>query len=119
MIYTDKYFNDIQLASNKIIKKSDLQNKSILITGSCGLIGSALIDMLITLNEREKLNIQIYAASRSVQRLKNRFESYFFYEYFHCIEYDALLPFNYSKRVDYIIHAASNAHPSAIIKQPF
>lgn len=78
MIYTDKYFNDIQLASNKIIKKSDLQNKSILITGSCGLIGSALIDMLITLNEREKLNIQIYAASRSVQRLKNRFESYFF-----------------------------------------
>lgn len=118
MIYTDKYFNDIQLASNKIIKKSDLQNKSILITGSCGLIGSALIDMLITLNEREKLNIQIYAASRSVQRLKNRFESYFFYEYFHCIEYDALLPFNYSKRVDYIIHTASNAHPSAIIKQP-
>lgn len=91
-----------------------LKNKSILITGANGLISSYLIDFLIYLNENHCSNIKIYALSRSIQKLQNRFGN----ADIHFIEQDLNLPFVFNYKVDYIIHAASNSHPVAFSLDP-
>lgn len=42
----------------------ELRNKSIIITGATGLIGSAVVDMLLELNSTKDYNITIFACSR-------------------------------------------------------
>ena len=58
------------MIKNSIPNINILNNKSILITGSTGLIGSALIDMIIYLNIFFKSNIHIYAAGRDKNKIK-------------------------------------------------
>ena len=92
-----------------------LKNKSILITGANGLIGSYLIDYLTYLNSQQEYIIKIFAMSRSLEKLKNRFfeRPNLFY-----IEQDLNKPLSVDEKFDYIIHAASNAHPLAFSKDP-
>jgi len=92
-----------------------LKNKSVLITGANGLIGSYLIDYLLYLNDNKKYNISIYALSRSVKKLENRFKKT---NNLHFIQQDLNEPLNININFDYIIHAASNAHPLAFSNDP-
>ena len=110
--------DDLLAVKNSILNIEMLNNKSILITGSTGLIGSALIDMIIYLNTFFKSNIHIYAAGRDEDKIKDRFNKYYGEEFFTIVNYDSNLDINFDFRVDYIIHAASNAHPLAYSKEP-
>lgn len=117
MRYSQKYLEDIEYT----LKENDvcgLRNKSILVTGATGLIGSAVIDELIWLNEKADYGIRILAASRSLKAVRDRFAPYSNNGYFQAVRYDALEPFCPEKPVDYIICAASNAHPASIGKEP-
>lgn len=111
--------NSIQMSEFEEIYKNfnfeSLKNKSILITGANGLIGSYLIDYLTYLNSQQEYNIKIFAMSRSLEKLKNRFfeRPNLFY-----IEQDLNKPLSVDEKFDYIIHAASNAHPLAFSKDP-
>lgn len=111
--------NSIQMSEFEEIYKNfnfeSLKNKSILITGANGLIGSYLIDYLSYLNSQQEYNIKIFAMSRSLEKLKNRFfkRPNLFY-----IEQDLNKPLSVDEKFDYIIHAASNAHPLAFSKDP-
>lgn len=111
--------NSIQMSEFEEIYKNfnfeSLKNKSILITGANGLIGSYLIDYLSYLNSQKEYNIKIFAMSRSLEKLKNRFfkRPNLFY-----IEQDLNKPLSVDEKFDYIIHAASNAHPLAFSKDP-
>lgn len=94
-----------------------MKNSSILVTGASGLIGSYLVDMLLTYNRLENANIKIYALGRSEERLRERFDGagadtlvYIAQDVCEKIELDA--------EVDYIIHAAGNAHPAAFSADP-
>ena len=110
--------DDFFMIKNSIPNINILNNKSILITGSTGLIGSALIDMIIYLNIFFKSNIHIYAAGRDKNKIKKRFNKYYNEELFTIVNYDSNLDINFDFKVDYIIHAASNAHPLAYSKEP-
>ncbi len=111
--------NSIQMSEFEEIYKNfnfeSLKNKSILITGANGLIGSYLIDYLSYLNSQKEYNIKIFAMSRSLEKLKNRFfeRPNLFY-----IEQDLNKPLSVDEKFDYIIHVASNAHPLAFSKDP-
>lgn len=111
--------NSIQMSEFEEIYKNfnfeSLKNKSILITGANGLIGSYLIDYLTYLNSQKEYNLKIFAMSRSLEKLKNRFfeRPNLFY-----IEQDLNKPLSVEEKFDYIIHAASNAHPLAFSKDP-
>ncbi|MGN0030515.1 MAG: NAD-dependent epimerase/dehydratase family protein [Candidatus Gastranaerophilaceae bacterium] len=93
-----------------------LNGKSILITGANGLIGSYIVDFLCNVNEAKNLNITIYAMSRSKQKLEKRFGQN--REGLTLVEQDLNNPLKDHFRYDYIIHAASNAHPLAYSKDP-
>lgn len=116
MNYTQKYINDIEKYLN-VIDMSFLHNKKILITGATGLIGSYLIDLLMTYNQKNNANIDIYALSRNLKKLENRFNSYLKNNNFHMIIQDVCDKITIDK-IDYIIHGASNTHPIAYSTDP-
>lgn len=94
-----------------------LKNKNILITGANGLICSYLIDLLIYANEKYETNINIYALTRSEEKLKNRFKEYYNKIYFHPVIQDVCSKID-MKNINYIIHGASPATPKQFIENP-
>lgn len=94
-----------------------IRNKSFLITGASGLIGTCLIDTLMSYNERGA-NIHIYAVGRNKQKVSSRLGEYYSNDHFHFIEQDVRLPFSSDFTVDYIFPLASNTHPTAYSQYP-
>lgn len=96
-----------------LLQNSDfslLKNKTILITGATGLIGSVLSDMLCFLNEHFSLNLKLLLISRHEKKSENSCAKY--------ITHDVNLPFTTDERIDFIIHAASNTHPVQYASEP-
>lgn len=96
-----------------------LQDKSIMISGATGLIGSYLADLIMYKNLHQKLNCRIFALGRSAEKAKKRFASYWDAPLFQFIAWDInqQAPENIGY-VDYILHAASNTHPVAYATDP-
>ncbi|ARR01148.1 NAD-dependent epimerase/dehydratase family protein [Campylobacter porcelli] len=88
-----------------------LKNKSILITGASGLIGSCIVDILMFLNKKFDFNINIFAIFSNIENFEKRFPSYKNNKHFNILVQDIANLFDYNFYVDYIIHAASNTHP--------
>jgi len=112
------YMNDLKIVQESLIGTSKLKGKSILVTGATGLIGSAIIDLLLYANERENLSLKIYGCGRSEDKVRNRFKHYFEGESFAFVKYDACKEINFNFSVDYIIHCASNANPIEYMTHP-
>ncbi|MBQ9649015.1 MAG: NAD-dependent epimerase/dehydratase [Prevotella sp.] len=92
-----------------------LSGRSILITGSTGLIGGCLVDALMKNPNRD---YHIYAGGRDIKRANERFKEYASCDTFHFVKFDVMYPLNSDVDFDFIIHAASYASPNAFIKTP-
>lgn len=110
----DLYTKNIELSveNNNL---SLLKNKSIVIIGANGLIGSGIVDVLNYLNINKKYNIHIVATVRNKNKILKRFSDY---QNIEIIEYDINNQFTYTKKVDYIINAASPADPKRFSNDP-
>ena len=91
-----------------------LDGKNILVTGACGLIGSAVIDFLI----ENKVNCNIYAMARDRNKIEKRFAHYLDNPLLHIVEGDVNVPLAQNTTFHYIINAASNANPNAYATDP-
>lgn len=105
---------------NSILKESlpweKLVGKNILITGSTGLIGSCLVDVLMT---DESLGCSVYAMGRNAERAWKLFEKYSGNQRFKFIQHDVSEPLDcMNTDFHYIIHAASNASPNFFNTKP-
>ena len=108
------YIRDINEAINTI-EWDRLHNKKILVTGSLGLICSAVIDMLVVYSEQHDAGITIYAAVRNEEAFTARYGN------FNCVKYlpyDATKPIAFDVDTDYIIHGASPASPELYVTKP-
>lgn len=114
MNYTEKYLADLRRISMSVPRPQRLEGSRVLITGAGGLICSALVDFLLSLD----LGIQVYAAGRSIEKLKNRFAHWQACDNLRFIRYDALEPLDTDIPFDYLIHGASNASPKAYSTEP-
>lgn len=109
------YVSDLSRAIQKIPEIEQMRNCRVMITGSTGMIGSCLTDLLGMASDALGLNITLYAMSRSASRVADRFE------HLKCVQptpWDVSEPLQCMEKVDYIIHAASNAHPLAFSTDP-
>lgn len=117
-IYDSKtYIDDLKTAILHSIGIKELRKKSILITGATGTIGSFIADMLAQYNKENGAEIKLYVAGRNLDKLKERYNVYED-AMIVPIQYDVTLPIEFDFDMDYIIHAAGNAHPAAFNGNP-
>lgn len=114
------YMEDVYSVTRMNFPWEKLKDKSILLSGATGLIGSFLIDVILEKNNIDKLNCNIYALGRNEIRAKERFSKYVSDEHFIFVPYDVRVPLirNDLGTVDYILHLASNTHPMLYATDP-
>ncbi len=120
MLYNiEQWIKDIDQVTRHLPELEMLKGKSVLITGAAGLICSSIVDIFFRFNDTHKEKIQIFAAGRWLEEMRNRFGDLVERADFTFVPYDASKTDNQlTVRADYIIHGASNAFPSMIVKEP-
>jgi len=109
------YQEDLKVTIENISAVEALFGKKILITGSAGLIGSSLVDVLLKMNE-SGARIEIYALGRNLIKLEERFPHTT--EALHFVVQDLNEDLSFDFQVDMVIHAASNANPISYSEDP-
>ncbi|WP_085681168.1 NAD-dependent epimerase/dehydratase family protein [Limosilactobacillus reuteri] len=112
------YVAELKKYSKKLHDLNKLHNKTIMITGATGMIGSCIIDILMLQNKLNNLNCHIIAIGRNGKKARMRFHSFWNLKNFAFIQTDVNKEIQYSGKVNYIIHAASNTHPLAYATDP-
>ena len=113
---SETYRKNVKTAVEHIVGFDFFSNKSLLILGASGLIGSFITDCFLYANDKLSAGISIYAVSRDIKKLKSRFGddqgNYLNFIETDVTTMDIKMPF------DYIIHAASYGHPRAFREMP-
>lgn len=114
------YVEDIFYVANLDLPWKLLQDKSIVLSGATGLIGSFFVDVILEKNKMSGLNCKIYALVRSLDKANARFCKYINDKNLVFIQYDVkeALNDNRIRRADYILHLASNTHPFLYATDP-
>lgn len=93
----------------------ELYNKSFLITGATGMIGSYFLNTLYVLNTEYNANIKINLLVRNKEKLPN----YILNDpHVTIYEQDIVNPINLEEKSDFVIHAASPASPKIMKEKP-
>lgn len=112
------YNQQLEQLNNQPIDWEKLSNKTILISGATGMIGTCLIDVLMLQNETKKSDIHVIAMSRNESRAKERLGKYWNRTQFEYISCDINETIPECGHIDYVIHAASNTHPLQYSEDP-
>lgn len=106
---------------NKIIKEDivsiikrfnaweHFKNKTILISGANGFLPAYLVETFLSL--APSFNTKVVAMVRNKEKANKRFHQYLSNPKLEIIEHDVCNEFNYESKIDFIIHAASQASP--------
>lgn len=115
-----KYIEDISYVANLKFPWDKLKDKSILVSGASGLVGSFLIDVIMKKNEENGMKCKVYAIGRDEGKAKHRFSYCWNNECFEFISHDINQPLIMENIgiVDYVLHLASNTHPVAYATDP-
>ncbi len=109
LLESELYRQDLE----KVIRNlslTNLEGKSIFITGGLGLICSAVVDLLIGCGK-----VEIYVGARNQKRFCERYDGY---NNVHFVRYDALSELNLDFKPDYIIHGAGLSSPELYTNMP-
>ena len=112
--------DDVLNVARQNLPWGKLKNKSIMLSGATGLIGSFLIDVILEKNINDELNCTVYALGRNEEKAKQRFSKYVDDSRFVFIPYDVKFPLVRDDlgTVDYVLHLASNTHPMLYATDP-
>lgn len=114
MVEVGTYWDDIKDVGRSELPWNSLYDSNILIAGATGLIGSCLVDVLLSTD----IPLNIYAAGRNGNSAKKRFAKYLNDSRFHFLQYDVTKTLTSNVNFDYIIDAASNASPNFFKSKP-
>lgn len=106
---------DARNIANENICWEKLQNKTVLITGASGMIGSYLVRSLMKVNEIKGYNIHIIGVVRNVNKVEADIREDANVE---ILSHDVTKPMELAQDVHYIIHAASPASPLIMKDDP-
>ena len=112
-VYENKeYMGDVGYIAGLDLPWNKLQDKSVLISGATGLVGSCLVDVIMKRNENG-MNCKVYALGRNKLRADERFAYCSGSKLFEFVPYDISTPLVRDDigTVDYVLHLASNTHP--------
>ena len=107
-----------QFALNADLPWDKMDNANVLVTGANGMIASVFAETLLAVNKEKDLHMNVYALSRNAERAGKRFEKHLTDPAFHILAQDVTEPLPTAVDFQYIIHAASAAHPDAMNNHP-
>lgn len=119
MYRTETYIEELDRAINAAsLDFRQFENKSFIIAGSTGMIGSAVADVLLRISDTQGIDLKLYLMSRKMKSLCDR--------YAYCkddprvifMEHDICDELSEPAQADYIIHSASDANPIAYATRP-
>lgn len=100
---------------NKIVSADlpweEFRNSTVLISGANGFLPAYMVETLLHLNTTRNLNIKVVGLVRNKEKALARFLHHKECEDLTFIVQDVCEPINYDDKLDYIIHAASQASP--------
>lgn len=115
----EQWIADIDEAISVVPDLNELVGCKVMITGSTGLICSAVVDVLARWNATYAEKIGIIATGRNEADVSSRFSYLVNEPWFDVMTYDSvspILPKDFS--CDYIIHGGGNASPNKIVSEP-
>ena len=119
-LYTNRlYLEDVESITETNLPWEKLKNKSVLLSGATGLLGSFLVDVIMQKNT-EGLNCNVYALGRTQKKAEERFSKWWGDKHLVFLPYDVNRPFIRDDlgTVDYVLHLASNTHPVQYATDP-
>ena len=116
MKFQPLYFRDLEsvVSANPALRNFP-DGASFLITGANGLLGGAVIDLLLFLREEWSRRIVIHAAVRNEPYFRTRFSGH---DGVFPVRWDFTRPADFGFPCDYIIHAGCNTHPALFAQHP-
>ncbi len=108
--------DDLKILYQASVNWELLKNKTILVTGSTGMLASWFTFMLMYLNEHENFGMKLLLLARNRNKLKQVFgnES----DYMNFLVQDVCDKITVQTEIDYIFHAAGAASPYSILNDP-
>lgn len=103
-----------EIINSKFINWTELEGKTILVTGATGLIGSKLVEAFVCADKK----IKVIALARSRQRLENLFAKELTDNKIIPHYQDITQEISYPDNVDYIIHTACGTNSDDFINTP-
>ena len=119
-LYDSKTYNeDLRYIADLDLPWEKLKDASVLLSGSTGMFGSLLIDVIMTKIETG-LNCNIYGVNRDLKKAEARFDRWLGNEKLHLIGHDVNEPLLLEDlgKIDYVLHLASNTHPIQYATDP-
>lgn len=100
---------DIELVAESIYSWSKLNNKTVMLAGGTGFIGSFICDVIRYRNRKYNANIKVLSLSRHKRDSDGTVEY---------IQADVNRELLFDENVDYVLHLASNTHPAQYREDP-
>ena len=100
---------DISHIINSFKQWERFKNKTVLISGANGFLPAYLVETFLALGS--DFNVKIIALVRTKQKAEKRFSEFLTNPNLIIIEHDVCNEFKTSEKIDFIIHAASQASP--------
>ncbi|WP_218081569.1 NAD-dependent epimerase/dehydratase family protein [Anthocerotibacter panamensis] len=97
---------------------SNLAHKTVLVSGANGFLPAYMVETFLFLNQTMDLKIKILALVRNLGKAQKRFSHYLVSKELNFLVQDVCNPLNYPEKIDYIIHAASQASPKYYGQDP-
>lgn len=119
-LYSNKqWIADIDEVLLTLPEFEEMAGSSVMVTGSTGLICSALVEVLARWNDTHEKKIDIIATSRDEAGVRSRFAPLLDRPWFDVAVFDAVSgKLQGDIRCNYIIHGAGNASPNRIVSEP-
>lgn len=120
-LYDNKtYQEDIKTVANLDLPWDKLKNKSIVLSGATGMLGSFLIDVLQYKNETEGLSCSVFGLCRDSKKAVKRFGNRINENNIKILSCDVVMPLTGIpvSQIDYVLHLASNTHPLQYSEDP-
>ena len=95
---------DLEYIANGNIPLDELKNRTILVTGATGLIGSQIVKALLCCNRIKDANIKVLAMVRNEQKVKDAYGELVNAENLKFVYGDITEKQNIEDDIDYIIH---------------
>lgn len=102
---------DFEYIVNYTLEWERLRNKTVLITGANGLLPSYMVRTILYLNDKRRMNCNIIAWVRNKEKAFSLFKDYLGRKDLKIIIQDVCVETYIEDKIDFIIHAASQASP--------